>query len=326
MRSRWAIAFAMALGAGLLAVPTSSAALAEDVGPAVAGDTVQRSATHSHDLTGDGVPDLLSRQPGLDGGSLWVYPGSGALQGMTTFQARTEVMKNFNGYNWVGVAEMTGDTEEYETVSEQPADLVARRETDGALFVFPHSGRLNGLSTFGAPVQIGKSFNSQVWITLADVTADGFDDVVTIDAQDYRWVYPHKGTFKPLDTLGARVGLGRGRPLWELRPNWSRENPDMAAASLATGEMYACAHTNTFKGENTYGTDCRTIAPVGTFANPTTSWLSLIDADGDGDEDILKRQPDGNLYVYRFNGWYSNPMLAPPVQVGRSWNSMDLMT
>ncbi|MFI9452564.1 hypothetical protein [Amycolatopsis sp. NPDC052450] len=286
----------------------------------------QRASTHSHDLTGDGIPDLLSRQPGVNGGSLWVYPGSGKLQEMATFTARTEVRRDFNGYNWVGVAEMTGETEEYETVSAQPADLVARRATDGALFVFPHSGKLNGLSTFGSPVQIGRGWNSQGWITLADVTADGFDDVVTIDGQDIRWVYPHKGTFDGQSTLKARVKLGVGRSLWELRPSWSRENPDSAAASVATGDLYACPHTNTFDGEATYKGNCKTVAPVNTFAQPTTSWISLIDADGDGNEDVLKREPDGDLFLYRFNGWNSNPMLAAPVQVGRGWNSMDLIT
>jgi hypothetical protein len=319
----------MALGAGLLAVPTSAAApvpAVDEAGPAEAGDRVQRAGTHSHDLTGDGIPDLLSRQPGLDGGSLWVYPGSGTLQGMTTFKARTEVRKDFNGYDWVGVAEMTGSFEEDETVAEQPADLVARRASDGALFVFPHSGRLNGLSTFGDPVQIGSSFNSQVWITLADVTTDGFDDVVTIDKQDAMWVYPHRGTFTPMGTLGARVKVRQGRPLWNLMPLWSREDPDMVAASIATGELLGCAHTNKFQGEDTFHRDCKTLAPVGTFAGPTTTWISLVDADGDGNEDVLKRQPDGNLYIYRFNGWNSNPVLSNPVQVGRSWNSMDLIT
>ncbi|MFI5588433.1 hypothetical protein ACIA5G_25500 [Amycolatopsis sp. NPDC051758] len=306
----------------------SAAATSGDFGPAAAGDRVQRSGTHSHDLTGDGVPDLLARQPDLSNGSLWVYTGSGKLQGTSTFTAKTLVRTGMNSFNWVGTAEVTpnGDSDEFEKVAEPPADLIGRRESDGALFVYPHSGTFNGGSTFKPAVQVGTGWNSMVWMTLADVTTDGFDDIISIDAQDNMWVYPHSGTFNGTSTFKARVQVRKGRPLWNLMPTWSRENADMVGASTATGEMIGCAHTNKFNGLNTFHTDCKTLAPVGTFAQPTTSWISLADADGSGTDDVIKRLPNGQLTVYPFLGWNHNPVLGSPVVVGSGWNSMDLIT
>jgi hypothetical protein len=305
---------------------TSAGGNSGDFGPAAAGDRVQRSGTHSHDLTGDGVPDLLARQPDLNNGALWIYTNSGKLQGTSTFNAKTLVGSGWNSMNWVGTAEITGDGDEYEKVAEPPADLIGRRASDGALFVYPHSGTLNAGATFKPAVQIGTGWNSMVWMTLADVTTDGFDDIVGIDAQDNMWVYAHSGTFNAGATFKPRVQVRKGRPLWTLLPTWSRENADMVGASLATGEMMGCAHTNKFNGLNTFHTDCKTLAPVGTFAQPTTSWLSLVDADGDGTDDVLKRLPNGQLAIYPFLGWNNNPVLGSPVVVGSGWNIMDLIT
>jgi hypothetical protein len=323
---------ALAVVAVVVSAPAAASADQPQFGPTAAGDRVQRSGTLSHDLNGDGLPDLLARQPDLNNGSMWMYPSTGTLQGLSTFGARTLVATGWNIYNWVGTAEVTGDGEEYETVAEPPADAVVRRASDGALLVYPHSGRLNGVNTFAAtPVLVGRSgWNAMVSIRLADVTTDGFDDIIAIDNQDNTWVYPHSGTFNGLSTFKARVLVRQGRPLWDLNTNWSRENPDMIAASIATGSLIACAHTNKFNGLDTFATNaanCPELAPPGTFKGDTTSWVSLVDADANGRSDVLKRTNDGALMLYPFRGWKANPVLGTPVLVGRSgWNAMDLIT
>nr|WP_235038451.1 hypothetical protein [Kibdelosporangium aridum] len=152
----------LAATACALLTPVQASAVeprAADASTAVAGEMVQRASTRSHDLTGDGIPDLLARQPDLSNGSLWVYTNSGKLQGTSTFTAKTLVR-----------------------------------------------------------------------------------------AQDNWWGYPHSGTFDGLNTFKARTQVRKGRPLWNLMPTWTRENPDMVSASEATGEMYGCAHTNKFDG------------------------------------------------------------------------------
>ncbi|MFJ1767878.1 hypothetical protein ACIOD2_46680 [Amycolatopsis sp. NPDC088138] len=340
-RSRWsrtlALIAAVLAAAVVPATATADTAVpseprASDFSPAAAGDRVQRSGTLSHDLTGDGIPDLLARQPDLNNGSMWVYPSRGKLQGLSTLGARTLVATGWNIYNWVGTAEITGDNEEYETVPEPPADVLVRRASDGALLVYPHSGKLNGTSTLAAtPIVVGRSgWNAMYSIRLADVTTDGFDDIVAIDNQDKMWVYPHSGTFDGLNTFKARVQVRTGRPLWDMNTNWSRENPDMIAASIATGRLTACKHTNTFDGLNTFATDaanCPDLAPAGTFGGDTTTWISLIDANGDGRDDVLKRTTSGALMLYPFRGWTANAALGTPVQIGSSgWNAMDLIT
>jgi hypothetical protein len=313
-------------GAAITPVAASAAPVEPDpqvagIGPAAANDRVKRSSSRSRDVTGDGLPDIVAREPGLNNGSLWVYTNSGSQ----TFSAKTLVGTGWNTHNWVGVAELTGDTDEYETAAEKPADLIARRASDGALFIYPHSGTLNGGSTFRTAVQVGTGWNSMVQMSVADVTADGFDDIVASDAQDNTWVYPHSGTFNGTQTFKARVLVRKGRGAWDLFPEWRRENPDMVTAFLATGQVLGSAHTNTFKGEDTW---LRTSEEIATniFTHPTTTSVSLLDFTGDGRDDMVRRQPDGKLFLYPFLGWGKNPALGPAKQIGSGWQIMDLIT
>ncbi|WP_290052608.1 FG-GAP repeat domain-containing protein [Amycolatopsis solani] len=64
-----------------------------------AADYTQRSSARSRDLTGDGLPDILTRQPGLDSGALWGYPNSGTLNGTKTLAPRVEIGRGWNIYN-----------------------------------------------------------------------------------------------------------------------------------------------------------------------------------------------------------------------------------
>jgi hypothetical protein len=52
----------------------------------------------------------------------------------------------------------------------------------------------------------------------------------------------------------------------------------------------------------------------------------LLDFNGDGRDDMVKRQPDGKLFLYPFLGWGKNPALGPPKQIGTGWQIMDLIT
>jgi hypothetical protein len=309
----------LSLTLGAAAQPAEVAAAS----PLAAGDQIQRSGARSHDVTGDGWPDIVAREPGLNDGTLWIYTHSGVFRGQTTFSAKTLVGTGWNMHNWIGVAEVTGDIREPETSAEAPADIVARRAEDGALLVYPHSGIFNGTATWQAPVLIGLGWNGMANIVLADVTADGFDDILAHDFDGNLWVYPHSGIFNGTSTFQGRFLVGQ-KPLgWLLATEWHRENPDLITTSLATGNMTMFTHTQQFNGTGTYSATGRQVA-AGIFSGSTTTSISMCDLNGDGEDDALKRTPDGNLLGYPYLP--ASSTLGPPVSVGLGWQIMDLIT
>lgn len=314
--------------AGAVTAPPASGdagASAVAAQPAAANDGVQRSSGRSRDLTGDGWPDILAREPGVTNGTLWVYTHSGKLQGTSTFVAKTKVGTNWNIYNWISVAEVTGD--ETEDAAEAPADIIVRRTTDGALMVYPNRGVVNGVVTFGSPIQVGSSWNSQTKIIIADVTTDGFDDILSLDGNGYWWVYPHSGTFNGKQTYLPRVQVGHDSLEWigwVMASPWFRENPDRIITVNGSGEVLGGRHTQKFSGTSTFADEV--VLPGAVFDWKTTTSLSMMDINGNGSDDFLKRLPDGKLMAYPFLGWGKSPAFGAPVQVGSGWQIMDLIT
>ncbi len=304
--------------------PTPATPSATSATPAAA-DYTQRSSSRSRDLTGDGLPDILTRQPGLDNGALWVYPNSGALNGTKTLASRVQIGRGWNIYNWIGVAEITGDTQDPETVPEMPADVLARRASDGALLVYPHSGTLNGFNTLGAPVVIGTGWNSMHEIVLADVTGDGFDDILAYDLNDNLWLYPHSRTFDGTNTFGARLLVRQGRLGWLLATEWSNDFPNLTTNFIATGDMQTAAHTRTVAGTATWLAASTQISS-GQFTGDLVDIMSLCDFSGDGKDDVVVRGRDGALVVFPFTGIRGLATFGTPTVIGAGWGVMDLIT
>src|SRR5436189_1350815 len=82
---------------------TADADRTERAGPApaltAANDNIQRSTSKSRDVTGDGWPDIVAREPGVNNGALWVYPHSRTVSGPSTFQPRVLVGTGWNIHN-----------------------------------------------------------------------------------------------------------------------------------------------------------------------------------------------------------------------------------
>lgn len=314
---------------GALVVPPvveSAAAAMPDTGQMpIAADYTQRTGSRARDLTGDGVPDIVSRQPGLDNGALWVYPGSGSLNGTSTLFGRTLIGQGWNIFNWIGTAEVTGDTEESETVPEMPADVVARRASDGALLVYPHSGAYNGLGTLGAPVVVGAGWNVMTSIVLADVTGDGFDDILAYDTSDNLWLYPHNRVFNGMGTFGGRVLVRQGRLGWLYATEWSNDFPDLVTNFVATGDMQDASHERVVTGTATWR-QASTQISTGQFTGDLLDIMVLADLTGDGRDDVVVRGLDSSLVIFPFRGVNGLGTFGSPVVVGSGWLVMDMIT
>ncbi|MCR6489614.1 hypothetical protein M8542_43045 [Amycolatopsis sp. OK19-0408] len=299
-------------------------------GPAnAAAVRLQNSTARSRDVTGDGWPDLIARQPDLNNGTLWIYPHTRNPQG-AVFGARVLAGTNWNTMNWIGVAELTGDTPEYETSASAPADLLARR-TDGTLFVYPHSGALNGKYTWGTPVTVGTNWNIYESLMLADINTDGYDDIFAVDNDEQKiYFYLHTGTFDGKSTFRPRqlFGDGYSDPTGTLFfTEWSREDPDLGGIE-AGGLGTAIRHTHKLTvGAGTWDTSDPWTFTAGQFAPATTQRVFLMDVNGDGKNDVVKATPTGTLVYYPFNGWKANPALGTPRTIGTGgWQAMDLLT
>ncbi|WP_112140241.1 FG-GAP repeat domain-containing protein [Glycomyces dulcitolivorans] len=120
------------------------------------------------DLTSDGLPDLLARDPRT--GDLYTYPGDGA----GGLGARV-----LSGTGW-GPVDVFASNLDY--TGDGANDILATRGNDSRLFIY--SG--NGDGTFDAPVTEAGDYNrADLIVGAGDLDQDGHDDfVVRVDDQE----------------------------------------------------------------------------------------------------------------------------------------------
>ncbi|WP_205328122.1 VCBS repeat-containing protein [Glycomyces sp. YM15] len=94
------------------------------------------------DITGDGIPDLLARDTKY--GNLWTYPGNG-------LNVLADPVKIGTGWN-----AMSAIVSGHDFNGDGHADWLARRKSDGALYLY----RGDGAGGYGSRVQNGTGWNS----------------------------------------------------------------------------------------------------------------------------------------------------------------------
>ncbi|MDX8032242.1 VCBS repeat-containing protein [Lentzea sp. BCCO 10_0856] len=183
--------------------------------------------------------DALSDVVAIDhGGVMRVYEHSGSFNGTSTLGTVTTVGTGWYINDLVFIHDVTGDGF---------GDIMARRTGTDTLYIYPHTGVINGTSTFGAPQVLVTGVKDDVELNMADVTKDGVPDLLFL-AND-GWL----GAFSP--TNGGHV--------WWLSYGWETMN----AVSLADvnfdgstdilgrtqgGVLQAYRHTGTFSPTGEY--------------------------------------------------------------------------
>ncbi len=253
----------------------------------------------SHDLSGDGHPDLLVRETGT--GALRVYDGRGT-GGFVGVQSR--------GSGWQAMSDLmlAGDLD-----SDGRADLVAMNTDDGNLWLYPGDG--NGW--VGAPTRIGRGFQIfSMMAPMGDVTGDGIPDLAGVVAStgDLR-IYPGNGAGGVHN--GIRIGGG-----------WSVMNaivgagdvngdhhPDLVARNKATGALWLYAGNG--KGGFANGVS------LGGRDNAYSLLTSPGDWNGDGHPDLLAvDKAAGTLIMFAGNG---SGYGTPGAIGGHGWEIFDAM-
>ncbi|GGQ25002.1 hypothetical protein BKA00_002540 [Actinomadura coerulea] len=283
---------------------------------------MQNTGSRAQDVTGDDWPDLVARQAGT--GELLVYPHVGRWEGAGSWPTPVVAGHGWQIMDWIGLGEVTGD---------DWVDVIARRADDGVLLVYPHTGVFRGDQTWGDPVVVGHGWGGLRTIVVQDVTLDGFHDLVVRwgrDGDDSTYVYVHSRTFQGVGTWGERERAGEhALDSWLMATEWSGDDgPDLLHHNFELGTLFLSPHNRAFARENTWSSAPPIQVSGGQwFTYDKVDYLLLADADGDGYEDVLSRQVNGELWAYlntrRLDGAAT---LRPPVTIGWGWNTFDMIT
>lgn len=259
------------------------------------------------DVTGDGRTDLLARQPGLDNGTLWVYPHNGSATSNPWTLPRMWQGTGWNIATGLANGDITGDGR---------ADMVLR-DSSGTLWIYPHNGNTTGNFYVVPRFAAGTGWNLANAILTGDVTGDGHADLVIRDGAGALWVYPHNGAATgnpytlPRYPAGTGWGIANALMITDLTGDG---RPDMLARVHA-GDLWVYPNDGSTPWAARFAAGDRW-----TFENQ----MLLGDVTGDGRPDIVARDPavaDGTLWVYANTGaTTSDPWTAAPVFAGTGWN------
>ncbi|GAA0830978.1 VCBS repeat-containing protein [Streptosporangium amethystogenes subsp. fukuiense] len=263
------------------------------------------------DVTGDGKPDLLARNPVESSGTLYVYPNNGSV---TSNPWTRSPIWSGNGWNLAQMMmldDVTGDGK---------PEVVAR-DTTGALLVYPHNGSTT--SNFWTSIVHGSTggWSSADRLSMDDVTGDGRPDVISRDPSGALWIHPWQSAtagsmWSPTTRFAA--GTGFEYALDVVTGDVTGDGkPDLVAHVARSGDLWLLPNTKAATGNPwpdrvTAGTDWG-------FA----SQILLADVNGDHLQDVLavdKRLSNGTLWIYLNNGSTTGLRWTTRHFGGTGWN------
>ncbi|MFJ6026147.1 GH25 family lysozyme [Pseudarthrobacter sp. NPDC092424] len=184
-------------------------------------------------------------------------------------------------------------------------DVVAA-DASGALWDYPATGT----GTFGARQQIGQGWTGLRSINVIDWNADGVLDLVA------QWTAGRVAVYIGLAAGGFSTGPVLASSGWG--------GYQLTVGYWLSGSYYPQILTRDEAGNLTFWRNSSG-AGLGTAARIGQGWgdlnLTMIDFDGDGNEDILAQDPEGTLRQYRSNGSGSFIPESRPA-VGSGWHQM----
>ena len=150
------------------------------------------------DISGDGSADLYARKPD---GSLLYYPNNRASNpgGVPFAGSGTRIGTGFDVFDRLDAGDLSGDG---------AADLVARKP-DGSLWYYRNDGTADGDPINGSGTRIGSGFGVFDWIDAADISGDGYADLLGRKPNGTLWYYQNSHSASaPFSGSGTQIGSG----------------------------------------------------------------------------------------------------------------------
>jgi SpoIID/LytB domain protein len=191
------------------------------------------------DWNGDGAPDIIGRR--TSDGSLWLYPGTGH----GGFLAGRRIGTGFWAFSaLIGPGDWNGDGH---------PDLLARRTSDGSLWLYPGDGH----GGFLPARQVGTGFWAfSALVGPGDWNGDGPVDLIGRRTSDNTlWLYPGNGHGGFLRARQIGTGWGSFRVLAAGHDLDGDHHPDLVGVSTAnTAYLYPGNGSGGFRPSSPIGT------------------------------------------------------------------------
>jgi GH25 family lysozyme M1 (1,4-beta-N-acetylmuramidase) len=188
-------------------------------------------------------------------------------------------------------------------------DVVAA-DSSGALWDYPATGT----GGFGTRKQIGQGWTGLRSINVIDWNADGVLDIVA------QWTSGRVNVYFGVAAGGFSTGPVLASSGWD--------GYQLTIGYWLSGSYYPQILTRDDGGSLTFWRNSSG-GSLGTASKIGTGWgglnLTMIDFDGDGNEDLLAQDPGGTLRQYRSNGSGAFVSESRP-EVGSGWNQMTSVT
>jgi hypothetical protein len=264
---------------------------------------------HIRDFDGDNKTDLIGAHTD---GRLLLYRGNGAGY----FRPGQPVIgSGWNSSNLIlSPGDFTGDGHH---------DMISRKP-DGTLWLFRGNGAGNWINA-GSPNLIGSSgWQGYVFLfSPGDFDGDGKTDVVGVRTNGTMVLYRGNGAGGWIDptsvvTIGSR-GWENNSSVFSPGDFDGDGNADVLAARKA--DAATPGQLLLYRGNGRGGwLNGDNPTAVGSGWHNGTAMITPGDFDGDGHRDVIRRQANGDLLLYRGNGaggWINGN--APP-RIGIGWN------
>ncbi len=248
--------------------------------------------------------DILGRD---SSGVLWQYQGTGS--GSTPFLSRYRAGWGWNIYTMV--------TSLTALRADGTGDMTAR-DKDGVLWYYKGSG--DPSAPYLPRTRVGAGWNIYDVVTGArDLTADGRPDMVARDRDGVLWLY--QGTGDTARPFLPRTRIGAGWQIYDALTDTGDFTADGKADLIARdtdGGLWL------YRGTGNATAPYAPRTKIGWGWNIYDLLLGPSDLDRDGRPDLIARDPDGGLWLYRGTGNATAPYTSR-TKIGWGWNIYDMI-
>nr|BAC10671.1 putative esterase [Lentzea aerocolonigenes] len=279
------------------------------VGDGGGGGGGEEKPSVNHSVTGDSFTDLVGRKPD---GTIWAYNNNILRDNGVPYSVGREIGHGWNAFDTVLTADVTGDGY---------TDLVARKP-DGTLWLYANDTKNDGLP-YSSGRQIGTSWNIFDTIVAADLTGDGFAELVGRKPDGTLWMYANNILRDNGKPYSASREIGHGWNVFDtlIAADVTGDGFAEMVARKADGTLWMYAN-NILRDNGMPYSSGRQIG------NGWNIFDTIIGANvtGDGFADLVGRKADGTILLYSNNILRDNGQpYSTGRQIGTSWNIFDII-